>query len=137
MKDISFEINLNLPYNDALEAVSSALMEEGFGILTNIDVKDTLKAKIDKDFRPYTILGACNPPLAYKALNTVPEIGLFLPCNITVEAVSDNKSAVRILDPKFMVSIDEFSKVPMLVEVAEDAHIRLQHVANILNRLAT
>ena len=134
MKEISFEIILNQPYDDALDAVNSALQEEGFGILTKIDVKETLKNKLDKNFRPYAILGACNPPLAYKALSNVPEIGLFLPCNITVEAASDDKSIVRILDPKFMVSIDELAKEPLLIEVAEDAHNRLVRVANLLKR---
>lgn len=83
---IAFEILLDAPYEKAVELVSAALKAEGFGVLTRIDVRATLKEKLDAEFRPYAILGACNPSLAHRALLHDAEVGLMLPCNVTVEA---------------------------------------------------
>jgi uncharacterized protein (DUF302 family) len=108
------------------------LKNEGFGVLTEINVKSTLKKKLDQDFRPYVILGACNPPLAHQALLSAPEIGLLLPCNVTVEQADDGGSLVRLLDPKIMVQVGEMAKNKALVDVANQAHDKLKRVAETL-----
>ncbi len=81
MNELGFRVTLHLGYEAAIEKVTEALKAEGFGVLTSIDVKETMKKKLDVDFRRYAILGACNPPLAHRALSTRPEVGLLLPCN--------------------------------------------------------
>jgi uncharacterized protein (DUF302 family) len=126
---IGFEVKMKQNYEDAVELVTDALKSEGFGVLTEIDVKATLKKKLDTDFRPYVILGACNPPLAYQALSGQPEIGMMLPCNVTVEASEDGGSIVRILDPKMMMSVGAFGENAILIEVANKAHEKLSRVA--------
>lgn len=91
---------VQLEYPDAVEAIKAELAKEGFGILSEIDVSATLKKKLDVDFRPYVILGACNPPLAHKALSAERDIGLLLPCNVIVYADDDpNRSVIAVLDP--------------------------------------
>lgn len=115
---------LDLPYEQAIEKVTSALKEEGFGVLTEIDVQATLKQKLDVDFRKYMILGACNPSLAHEALKVENEIGLLLPCNVIVYE-DDGKSVVSIVDPVSMFGV---VKNPDLDSVAEDARARLQRV---------
>jgi uncharacterized protein (DUF302 family) len=131
-ENIGFEVKLDQPYDVAIELVTQALKNEGFGVLTEINVKATLKKKIDADFRPYVILGACNPPLAHKALLAAPEVGMMLPCNVTVEASDDGGAIVRILDPKFMMSVEAFGEIKALKEVAEQAHEKLGRVAQSL-----
>ena len=93
-----FSKTLNKSFDEAIEAVTQALQEEGFGILTEIDVKATLKKKLDVDFRPYKILGACNPPFAHKALLAEEKIGLMLPCNVIVQQKDDGVE-VAAVDP--------------------------------------
>ncbi len=124
-------VRLNKNYDDALAQVTAALKTEGFGVLTEIDVKETLKKKLDVDFRPYKILGACNPPLAYRALTTVPEVGLLLPCNVTVSYVEDNVTEVSIIDPLSMLG---FINHPDLEPVAAEARARLDRVAQALQK---
>lgn len=119
-------IRLHKTYDEALTHVIAALKTEGFGVLTEIDVKETLKKKLDVDFRPYKILGACNPPLAYRALSAAPEVGLLLPCNVTVSYVEDNVTEVAIVDPLSMLGIVQH---PDLEPVAEEARARLDRVA--------
>lgn len=119
-------VRLNKTYDEALTQVIAALKAEGFGVLTEIDVKETLKKKIDVDFRPYKILGACNPPLAYRALSAAPEAGLLLPCNVTVAYVADNVTEVAIVDPLSMLGIVNH---PDLEPVAAEARARLDRVA--------
>lgn len=119
---------LNLPYEQAIDAVTAALKDQGFGVLTEIDVKATLKQKLDADFRRYVILGACNPPLAHQALHTELEIGLLLPCNVIV--YEDNGgSVVSIADPVAMLAL---TGNPDLEPVAEEAKTRLQQVITAL-----
>ena len=119
-------VRLNKTFDEALTQVIAALKTEGFGVLTEIDVKETLKKKIDVDFRPYKILGACNPPLAYRALSAAPEVGLLLPCNVTVAYVEDNVTEVAIVDPLSMLGIINH---PDLEPVAAEARARLERVA--------
>lgn len=129
-ENLGFQVYLTDSYESALERVTEALKKEGFGILTEIDVKATLKKKLDVDFRPYKILGACNPPLAHKALTAVPEAGLLLPCNVTVSEESDSRILVSIIDPNKMMSILDN---PQLEEVACNAEARLRRVAEALS----
>lgn len=131
---LGFEVQLDLPYPQALERVVQALKEQGFGVLTRIDVQATMKEKLNADFRPYSILGACNPPLAHKALSANPQVGLMLPCNVTVEAQGEAESLVRIADPGMMLSAGDLSQTPALVEVAEQARGKLKQAAESLER---
>ncbi|RME77334.1 MAG: DUF302 domain-containing protein [Chloroflexi bacterium] len=120
---------LNVPYETAVEKVTAALKEEGFGILTEIDVKATLKKKLDVDFQRYVILGACNPPLAYQALQAEPGVGLLLPCNVTVYEPEPGRSVVSIVDPLSMLGIVEN---PELKTIANEAKTRLERVIKAL-----
>ncbi|GMU63556.1 MAG: DUF302 domain-containing protein [Myxococcales bacterium] len=97
--DIGLKKNLPYGYDEAMQRVPEALKAEGFGVLTTIDVKDTLKAKLGVDFRRYTILGACNPPLAHRALSAHLGFGLLMPCNVTVHEGEDGKAVVQAVDP--------------------------------------
>ena len=125
MSELGFQSKLNLPYEKAIEKVTEALKAEGFGVLTSIDVKETMKKKLNVDFRKYTILGACNPPLAHKALTARPDVGLLLPCNVIVYEEGDG-TIVNIIDPLSMTS---FIQDPALDSVAEEAAKRLKRVA--------
>jgi len=127
--EYAFRTKLDLPYEQAVEKTTAALKDEGFGVLTEIDVKATLKTKLGADFRKYVILGACNPPLAHQALNTELEIGLLLPCNVIVYE-EDGGSVVSIVDPISMLGVVEN---PALNPVAEEARTRLQSVIEVLS----
>lgn len=96
---------VDLSYEDALEKVTEELLKEGFGVLTEIDIKATLKKKLNVDHNKYKILGACNPPLAHKALTAEPEIGLLLPCNVVVYENDDQQTIVAAIDAKMMMSV--------------------------------
>jgi len=113
---------LAITYDEALARVPEALKAEGFGVLTEIDVAATLKAKLGVDFRRYKILGACNPPMAHKALSTVLEIGLMLPCNVVVYEGDDGKATVLAIDP---VNTIASVGVPELAEVAATVKSKL------------
>lgn len=126
---LAMEVRLGGPFEDALEQVAAALKEQGFGVLTRIDVKETLKAKLDVDFRDYAILGACNPKLAHRALSARPEVGLLLPCNVTVEAAEDGGVLVRIADPGVMMGLGGFEDDPDVAAVASEARALLAKVA--------
>ena len=126
---LGLTVRLNKNFDEAVTQVTAALKAEGFGVLTEIDVKETLKKKIDVDFRPYKILGACNPSLAYRALSAAPEVGLLLPCNVTVSYVADDVTEVSIVDPLSMLGIVQH---PDLEPVAEEARARLDRVAKAL-----
>ena len=116
-------------FEDVITEVTSALKEEGFGILTEIDMKKTLKERIDADFKRYTILGACNPNYAYKALQHEDKIGAFLPCNVIVEEAGDQKIEVAIVDPvASMMSVTNENLETIAVEVQQ----KLKQVVNSL-----
>jgi uncharacterized protein (DUF302 family) len=132
MTDYALRTHMRLPYEAAIEAVTAALKNEGFGVLTEIDVQATMKNKLDVDFRKYVILGACNPPLAYQALSSELEIGLLLPCNVIVYEDDDQKgSVVSIVDPISMLGV---VINPNLDSVAGEARTRLQRVLAALEK---
>ena len=110
---------------NAIEKVTGALKSEGFGVLTEINVKDTLKKKLDVNFRGYVILGACNPSLAHKALTADPQIGLLLPCNVVVQEGPEGSVLVTIADPRATFSLVDS---PVLQPIVEDAEGRLRRV---------
>jgi uncharacterized protein (DUF302 family) len=128
--DLALRIELDVPYEQAVERVTAALKNEGFGVLTEIDVQATMKKKLDADFRKYVILGACNPPLAHRALSTQLEIGLLLPCNVIVYEENGN-SVVSIVDPISMLGVIDD---PELQPVADEARARLERVAKTLSQ---
>ncbi len=119
---------LDLPYEEAVEKTKAALQEEGFGVLTEIDVKATFKKKLDADFRKYVILGACNPPLAHRALQAELEVGLLLPCNVIVYE-EDGGTVVSAIDPLAAMSIAES---PALEEVVTTVNAKLNRVIEAL-----
>ena len=116
-------VTVGLPYEKAVEAVRAALKEQGFGVLTEIDVRATMREKLDADMEPYVILGACNPPLAHRALEADRMIGLLLPCNVVVRADGDERSVVQALDPRVMIEVPEREE---LRPVAEEAGERIR-----------
>ena len=116
---------VNEDFDKAIEKVTGKLKEEGFGVLTEIDVKATLKKKLDLDFKKYKILGACNPPFAYKALQAEDKIGIMLPCNIVVEENSDGKVEVSAVDP---IASMQAVKNESLGAVAEEVRNKLKKV---------
>ncbi len=121
-----FSKTVDLSFEDTINKVTEELKKEGFGILTTIDIKETLKNKIDVDFKKYTILGACNPSLAHKALQAEEEIGLLLPCNVIVYE-KEGKSAVSVFDPSLMTKVVENEN---LNPIAEEVKEKLQRVFN-------
>jgi uncharacterized protein (DUF302 family) len=129
---LGFAVKMEQSYGEAIAIVIDALKAEGFGVLTEIDVKSTLKEKLGQEFRPYVILGACNPSLAYQALSSQPEVGMMLPCNVTVEADVHGGALVHILDPKMMMRFGMLGKNPVLQDVANKAHEKLARVAKSL-----
>jgi uncharacterized protein (DUF302 family) len=122
---------VHLPYEQAIERTRATLKEQGFGVLTEIDVKATMKAKLDVDFRPYVILGACNPPLAHRALSADLGIGLLLPCNVVVYDNLDGTSTVEAMDPQAALSL--VGDNPAIAEVAREAGDRLHQALDTLN----
>ena len=130
MTELGFQSILDLSYEETIAKVTGALSAEGFGILTSIDVKETMKKKLDVDFRKYTILGVCNPPLAHKSLSARPDVGLLLPCNVIVYE-DDGKTVVNIIDPLSMTS---FIQDPALDQVASEAYQRLKRVSEAIRK---
>lgn len=124
--EIGRTVRLQADFDAAQARVTEALKAEGFGILTEIDVKETFKSKLNIDFRPYKILGACNPALSHRALLAAPEVGLLLPCNVTLSYVEDGVTSVSLVDPIAMLDV---ARCPALQPIADEASARLDRVA--------
>jgi uncharacterized protein (DUF302 family) len=122
MTNYALTITMNTSYADAVDRTRAALAEQGFGVLTEIDVAATMKTKLDIDIAPHLILGACNPPLAHVALTVEPSIGLLLPCNVVVRSIDDQHTLVEAMDPAVMVTA---TGNPGLADVAAQARQRL------------
>ena len=125
-----FSTTLDTSFDDAISRVTKALGTEGFGILTDIDVKATLKAKLDIDRKPYRILGACNPPLAHRAIEADPDIGLLLPCNVVVREENNGKIWVGFMDPDAVLKLVDSPDVQAL---SKEVKARLERVRDSLD----
>lgn len=123
---LGISVQIKSDFETVLVKTVEALKTEGFGVLTEINVQETLKKKLGVDYAPYKILGACNPPLAHRALMAAPEVGLLLPCNVTVRQLNDGLIEVALIDPLMMMGV---INNPELKPVAEEARARLERVA--------
>ena len=126
-------VHLDVPFDQAMARTREALKGEGFGVLTEIDIQAAFREKLGQDFRRYVILGACNPPLAHRALTAEPEVGLLLPCNVTVEAEPGGGTIVRLVDPLSLLGSAGIEASPEVAAVAAEAHERLERVAAVLS----
>jgi len=130
---MNIDVEISGTMDATIERVTEALKDQGFGILTRIDVDKTLKTKIDVDFRPYVILGACNPGLAHQALTARPDIGLLLPCNVVVEQVKEGRCLVRFIDPLAMMTFGDLGQDETLVRVGGEAAAKIRNAVAALS----
>jgi len=128
-----FRTQLTTSFDDAISRVTEALKKEGFGILTDIDVKTTLKTKLNVDRKPYRILGACNPPLAHRAIESDPDIGLLLPCNVVVREEDDGRIWIGFMDPAVILKLVDN---PAVHELGREVKARLERVRDSLQSAA-
>ena len=134
MSDFTLSTTVHRPYDETVEAVRASLAEAGFGVLTEIDLKATLKAKIDVDVPPQVILGACRPPLAHEALQVDPAVAALLPCNVVVRALDDETTIVDAFDPDAMMSRAGPEVGQALQPIAADARQRLTQALDSLEQ---
>ena len=134
MTEYAISVTLKAGYPESVERTRAALAEQGFGVLTEIDVAATMRVKLGKNMPPHLILGACNPPLAHQALSIEPSIGLLLPCNVVVRSLDDTHTLVEAMDPAVMVTA---TGNPELATVAEQARERLTAALNTLTPART
>ncbi len=130
MSVLSYQGKLNGGFEEAIDRLQSNLSEQGFSIVSRIDMHTTLKEKINVDFRKFSILGVCNALLAHQVLESDPEAGLLLPCSVTVEELSEGDIQISIIKPTVMLSLGEIGKNEKIAELALDADKRLTLVAN-------
>ena len=133
---VGWNVELPLSFDAAVAHVREALKREGFGVLSEIDLRAAFREKLGREFRPFVILGACNPPLAFTAITANPSVGLLLPCNVTVESISEDRSVVRVTDPETLLASVVLDGAPELKSVARDARERLSRVAGSLSPVA-
>jgi uncharacterized protein (DUF302 family) len=129
---LGFRVTLPVDHERAIARLTDGLKAEGFGVLTRTDVQATLKEKLGVEFRPYSLIGVCNPTLAHRALLADPEAGLLLPCSVTVEEVSGGHTLVRVADPVQMLPAGELQRRPELVKIAHEARAGLARVVDTL-----
>jgi uncharacterized protein (DUF302 family) len=135
-KDLGFDIELQSGFSEAIDQVKDALKQEGFGILTEIDLQAAFREKLGREFRPYIILGACNPPLAFSAISADPAVGLLLPCNVTIESIDEHRTMVRLTNPAALLATASVEASPELASVARDAGERIGRVTATLKQTA-
>ncbi|HEX6314568.1 MAG TPA: DUF302 domain-containing protein [Gemmatimonadaceae bacterium] len=128
-QSLAYTVHVPMDFEAAAEATRTALKAEGFGVLTEIDLQATFREKLNREFRRYTILGACNPPLAYAAVTADPAVGLLLPCNVTLEELGPAATLVRLTDPRAMLSAAPGGLSPAVQDVAAEATARMERVA--------
>lgn len=128
MESMTYDAELLMGFDEAVILITEQLKAEQFGIVSRIDLHTTFKKKLDVDIQPHAILGACNPTLAYKAVSAMPEAAVMLPCNVTVQAVDDKKTIVRIVNPAAVMLAAGLEKHSLLREVGEEANARLKRV---------
>lgn len=134
MLTLGFELPLALDHDNAIARITDAFTAEGFRVVTRIDMHETFARALKTSFRPYTILGLCNPELAHRALSREPGIGLMLPCNVTVEATGDASSLVRVANPDGMMAVGDYQADAVLRDIASEARERIERA---IERLET
>jgi len=132
MNPMAFTVTLSTSFDEALERVTTALKGEGFGVLTSVDIQETLKKKLDVDVRPYHILGACNPPLAHRALEADARVGLLLPCNVTLEGMEGGTVRVSFLNPEVALTVGDLAENAEVRAIAAEARQRMERAARAL-----
>ena len=130
-EQLFFEVLLPVPYEQALTAVEDAFKEDSFGIMTHVDVRATLKEKLNEEFRPFSVIGVCNPALSHRLLTVEPRMGLVLPCKVTVEAADDSNSIVRIIHPNSIIN-SGLGDHPEIEQVAAEAEGVIRRVVKVL-----
>jgi uncharacterized protein (DUF302 family) len=131
---LGFDVELPISFDAAVSRVKEVLKQEGFGVLTEIDLRAAFREKLGREFRPYVILGACNPPLAFAAVTADPAVGLLLPCNVTVDSIAEGRTVVRLTNPEALLSNAALTGAPELATIARDARDRMLRVAETLKR---
>jgi uncharacterized protein (DUF302 family) len=132
VKALGFDVELPVPFEAAVMQVKGVLKQEGFGVLTEIDLRAAFREKLGREFRPYVILGACNPPLAFTAVTADPEVGLLLPCNVVIESTGEGSTLVRLTNPEALLGSAALAGGSELATVARDARDRMARVAQTL-----